>query len=208
MIVSPSILAADFSKLGEEIRRVKAAQWLHIDVMDGVFVPNISLGVPIIKAIRRESGQIFDVHLMVERPLRHIKAFAGAGADIISVHAECADDMRMLINEIKACGKKAGIVVKPKTKISEIEKYLDDVYMVMVMTVEPGFGGQEMLTDELYKVRELKNLRRDLIVEVDGGVNESTALLCKETGTDVIVAGTAVFKAENAEEKIKFLEAL
>lgn len=204
MLVAPSLLAADFSRLGEELERVSSAPWLHLDVMDGVFVPNISFGIPIIEKLRLLSKQVFDVHLMVDRPKSLIKSFAEAGADVITVHPECADDTAELIAEIKRCGKLAGLAIKPNTPVSEVLEYLDEVYVVMVMTVEPGFGGQKLIAEALPKVQELKQRRADLLVELDGGVNEETFEACVKSGADVLVAGTAVFGAENAQEKIEF----
>lgn len=206
MLVSPSLLAADFTNLCLEISRIKNADMLHLDVMDGVFVPNISIGQPVIKALRSKTDMVFDVHLMIDRPLKYIKDFAEIGSDIITVHTECSEDTGAMIDEILSCGKKAGLAIKPNTPVRDLTPHGDKLYMVTVMTVEPGFGGQGMIVEALSKVKEIKSAFPRVLVEVDGGVTRETALLCKESGVDILVAGTAVFAAENPEEEIRFLQ--
>lgn len=198
--ISPSILAADFSNLGQEARDMDAAgvEMLHIDVMDGHFVPNISFGAPVFKMIRKDFSRIFDVHLMISDPLRYIDDFVKAGADLITFHVECDSDIQATIDKIKAAGKKVGLVLKPKTPASVLKPYLDQLDMVLVMTVEPGFGGQSFMHDMMPKVKEIRGMidasAKDIDLEVDGGVNAETAKICVENGANVLVAGSYLFK--------------
>ncbi len=209
--ISPSVLASDFSKLGEEsIRMEKAgAHYLHLDVMDGHFVPNISFGAPVIASIRKYTGLVFDVHLMISNPLKYAEDFAKAGADIITFHIESDSDISQTIDKIRSLGCKVGISLKPKTPANEVFDYLDKLDMVLVMTVEPGFGGQSFMVDMLPKIEEIKgeidkrNLKVD--IQVDGGVDENTITLCSKAGANVFVAGSAIFKAPDAKEKISQL---
>ena len=205
MYIAPSLLAADFSALGQEIARIPSAEMLHIDVMDGRFVPNLSMGPQIVAALRDKTEQIFDVHLMLEHPLPYIESFRKAGADIITFHIECGDDPAELIRAIRNSGAKAGIAVKPGTPVENLFPYGEDLYLVTVMTVEPGFGGQKLMPGPLEKIARLKEKFPHILAEVDGGVNLETAGLCKEAGTDVLVAGTAVFGAEDPERAIALL---
>ena len=201
-ILSPSILAADFRILGEQIREVESsgAKYLHIDVMDGIFVPSISFGMPVISSIRKGSDLFFDVHLMIEKPERYVREFADYGADLINFHLEATEDVQSVIEAIRGLGKKVGITIKPATPAAAIEPWLGLVDMVLVMTVEPGFGGQTLMPDCLDKVREIrrmsdaKGLKTD--IEVDGGITVDNVHLAIEAGANVIVAGSAVFRGD------------
>lgn len=200
--LSPSMLSADFGILNEQLKQIETAgaQYLHIDVMDGVFVPNISFGAPVYKTIRKSTDMVFDVHLMITDPIRYIDDFVKAGADIVNFHVEATDDPMAVIEKIKSYGVKTGITIKPKTPVSAIEPYLGLVDLVLVMTVEPGFGGQKLMPDCLKKVTELKELRDKngykYEIEADGGIGAGNVREVLEAGTDVIVAGSAVFGAE------------
>lgn len=201
--LSPSMLSADFGILNRQIKQIEegGAQYLHIDVMDGVFVPNISFGAPVYKTIRNSCGLVFDVHLMITQPERYIEDFVKAGADIVNFHVEATENPLKVIDRIKSYGVKTGITIKPKTPVSAIEEYLDKVDLVLVMTVEPGFGGQKLMTDCLDKIRELKKIREksgySYEIEIDGGVSLKNIREVMETGVDVVVAGSAVFGAED-----------
>ena len=198
-ILAPSILSADFTILGEQIKNTKeaGAAYLHFDVMDGIFVPSISFGLPVLKSIRKATDQVMDVHLMIEEPVRYIEEFAAAGADIITFHLEAASDSREVIEKIRSCGKKAGIAIKPKTPVEAIKPYLEHVDMVLVMTVEPGFGGQKYIdycTDKISETRAMiKEADFPVDVEIDGGVTADNIRVPLDAGANVIVAGSAVF---------------
>ena len=204
--IAPSILSADFSRLGEDIESVSAAEFIHIDVMDGGFVPNISIGIPVVKSIRKVTAQIFDVHLMIVEPQKYVKQFCMAGADIVTVHLEASAEENIIaaLKIIRECGKKAGLSVKPGTPAKALIPFLDYVDMILVMTVEPGFGGQKFMADMLPKIREIKQLTSKPI-EVDGGIDFETGKLCIEAGAEILVAGSFVFKSENRNETINKL---
>lgn len=203
--ISPSILAADFSDLKSEIKKIEAAgaDMVHIDVMDGLFVPNISFGLPVIKAIRRCTNLLFDVHLMIKSPERYINDFKEAGADIITVHAEATDHLHRTLQSIKASGAKAGVALNPGTDPSAIKYVLSETDMVLVMTVNPGFGGQKFIGEMTNKVAEVRAMAPGLDIEVDGGISSDNIDLVTRAGANVIVAGSAVFNAPCAKDEIE-----
>lgn len=207
--VSPSLLAADFSILKEELIKVSesGAEFIHLDVMDGHFVPNISFGIPVIKSLRKVSTLFFDTHLMISDPLFYIKDFSDAGSDMITFHIECDSDIDETINAIKKENKKCGISIKPKTPVSTLIPYLDKIDSVLVMSVEPGFGGQKFMPEVLPKIEELRALKPDIMISVDGGIDDKTAPLVKKAGADTLVAGSYYFKATDKKEAVRILKA-
>ena len=213
-MLAPSILSADFTRLGEDIQTVAAAgaQYLHIDVMDGAFVPSVSFGMPVISSIRKVSDLFFDVHLMMEKPERYIQTFADCGADGITVHAEASTHLHRTIQSIHAAGVKAGVALNPATPLSVLDYILEDLDMVLIMTVNPGFGGQSYIPAMTEKIRTLRSLAKeknpDLLIEVDGGINASTIRTVVEAGANVCVAGSAVFSGDRTEKVKGLLEVM
>lgn len=207
-ILSPSILAADFGRLSEQIKITEenGAKYLHLDVMDGTFVPSISFGMPVIKSLRKCSGQVFDVHLMIENPERYLEDFKDAGADIITVHAEATKHLHRTVTRIKEIGLKAGVSLNPATPLSAIEYVLSEVDMVLIMSVNPGFGGQKFIPFTLDKIRKLREMSSDIDIEVDGGVNKDNVAELVKAGANVLVAGTAVFGGDIAENTKLMIE--
>jgi ribulose-phosphate 3-epimerase len=199
-IIAPSLLSADFARLGEEARAIEAAgaDWLHLDVMDGAFVPNITFGPDVVRALRPHCGLPFDVHLMVEAPDRLLDAFREAGADILSVHPEAGPHLHRTLKRIRELGAKAGLVLNPATPVEAAEWVLEDLDLILVMSVNPGFGGQTFIASQLHKIARLRRMiddaDLDIVLEVDGGVNAETAARCVEAGATALVAGSAVFK--------------
>ena len=213
--IAPSILSADFANLGRDIRDIEAngADFVHVDIMDGIFVPNISIGIPVVKAIRPVTSLPLDVHLMIDRPIRYVEEFVKAGADFVTIHVEADQPQNTLeaLDKIHELGCKAGIVLKPKTPAEAAIPYLEKCDMILVMTVEPGFGGQSFMAHQMDKVRQLREwvdeMELDCYIEVDGGVDANTCAICKENGANVLVAGSAYFKAADRAEFVKLVQA-
>lgn len=209
--ISPSILSADFANLERDIHRISDADYVHVDVMDGVFVPNISIGIPVLKSIRKVTDMFLDVHLMITKPVRYVEEFCDAGADLVTIHVESdfPENIQAAIDKIHAKDKKAGIVLKPKTTWEAVLPYIDQVELILVMTVEPGFGGQKFMADMMPKVQAIRGyidaMNPACELEVDGGVDGDTCKLCIASGANVLVAGSAVYKAADIPAKIKEL---
>lgn len=212
--IAPSILSADFVNLERDIRAIGAngADFVHVDVMDGIFVPNITIGIPVVKALRQVTQLPLDVHLMIDRPIRYVEDFVKAGADYVTIHVEADQPQNTLeaLDKIHALGCKAGIVLKPKTPAEAALPYLTKCDMILVMTVEPGFGGQAFMADQMPKLRQLRtwldDVNPDCLLEVDGGVDSNTHCACKENGAEVLVAGSAYFKAEDKAAFVKLIQ--
>ena len=213
--IAPSILSADFANLERDIHNIEqmGADWVHVDVMDGIFVPNISIGIPVVKALRPVTDLPLDVHLMIDRPIRYIEEFVKAGADWLTIHVEADQPQNTLaaLDKIRELGCKAAISLKPKTPVEAAIPYLEKCDMILVMTVEPGFGGQKFMEDQMPKIRQLRewldDINPDCVIEVDGGVDGVTHTVCKENGAEVLVAGSAYFKAEDRAAFVKTIQA-
>lgn len=211
IIISPSILSADFANLERDIKKVEqaGADWLHIDVMDGHFVPNITIGVPVTASIKKIAAVPLDVHLMIENPLKYIEPFAKAGADILTFHYEAVKsekEIYEIISKIKSYGLKAGMSIKPKTPEKECFKFLPELDMLLVMTVEPGFGGQKFMPKCAEKIKEIKAENSDIIIQVDGGINAETGKICKDYGATSLVAGNYIYKSDDIPQAINSLK--
>lgn len=213
-ILSPSILSADFANLERDIHDIEknGAKWVHVDVMDGLFVPNISIGIPVVQSLRRVTALPLDVHLMIDRPIRYVEEFAKAGADWLTIHIEADQPQNTLeaLDKIRAMGCKAAISLKPRTPAEAAVPYLEKCDMILVMTVEPGFGGQKFMEDQMPKLKKLREMLDKVnpgcVLEVDGGVDAATHTLCKENGADVLVAGSAYFKAKDRAEFVRLIQ--
>ena len=211
--ISPSILSADFSQLGKEIKKLEdsGADMIHVDVMDGHFVPNLTIGPPVIQALKKNSSLPFDVHLMISPVHKYIDSYAIAGADIITIHPEATNDLLGSINRIKEFKKKVGVSLNPETKIEVVEKLLDQIDLILIMSVNPGFGGQKFMPEVLEKVKKLdeirKNLKLNFVIEIDGGINFENCTLAKEAGANILVSGSTIFK-ENQGDLKKNIEIL
>ena len=209
MKIAPSILSADFGNLEKSIKLVRDAEWLHVDVMDGHFVPNITIGPVVVKGLRKYTKQVLDTHLMISNPAKYLGDYIEAGSDRITFHIEATNEPLKVIKMIRNLGVKVGISIKPKTSINTITKLIPLIDQVLVMSVEPGFGGQKFMIDSLEKIKEISALRdkcnRELLIVVDGGINQETALLCKEAGANVLVAGSYIFNSNNPSERIRTL---
>ena len=213
-VLSPSILAADFKVLGQEMKKTEenGAAYIHFDVMDGMFVPSISFGMPVLASIHDATEQFMDAHLMVQEPIRYVEAFQKAGADYVTVHLEACEDVKTTLDKIHACGMKAGLAVNPETDVKELVPYMEDVEMILIMSVQPGFGGQKFIPESLDKIREVramlneKNLETD--IQVDGGIYVENVREVLDAGANVIVAGSAVFRGDAGENTAKFMEIL
>jgi ribulose-phosphate 3-epimerase len=205
--ISPSILSADFSQLGNEIKRLEegGADLIHVDVMDGHFVPNLTIGPPVIKALKKNCSIKFDVHLMISPVHKYIDAYANAGADIITIHPEATDDLSSSIKKIKNLRKKVGVSLNPETKVSIIKDHLEQIDLVLIMSVNPGFGGQKFMPEVLDKIKELKNIQKeqniDFDIEIDGGINFENSKMAIEAGANILVSGTTIFKSNNGDIK-------
>ena len=210
IIISPSILSADFANLQRDIELVEnsGADWIHVDVMDGHFVPNISIGIPVVKSLKKIAKLPLDVHLMIENPMKYIPQFIEAGANIITVHYEaCSDNLDEIIEYVHSQGVKIGVSIKPATAPSVLDNYLQKIDLVLVMTVEPGFGGQKFMPDAAQKIQYLRaNSPSELIIQVDGGINEQTGAYCKELGANSLVAGNYIYKAQDIAQAIASLK--
>jgi len=210
MIIAPSILSADFSILKDEINTIQEAQWIHIDVMDGHFVPNLTIGPDVVKSIRKHTKQVFDTHLMIEDPEKYVDAFIDAGSDHITFHIETSAKHEALIDYLHEKGIKAGLSIKPNTDVEVLKPYFHKLDIILVMSVEPGFGGQAFMEPMVEKMKELSLLRKandyHYKIVVDGGINEKTAKLCKDAGVDVLVAGSYIFKAKDRVQVIRSLK--
>ena len=205
--ISPSILSADFSQLGNEIKKLEdgGADMIHVDVMDGHFVPNLTIGPPVIKALKKQSSMLFDVHLMISPVHKYIEAYSEAGADIITIHPEATDDLQSSISKIKSLNKKVGVSLNPETKIDVIMNYLEQINLVLIMSVNPGFGGQKFMPEVLIKIKALKKIQEEkglnFDIEIDGGINFDNSKIAIEAGANILVSGTTVFKSNNGDIK-------
>ena len=204
--ISPSILASDYANLQSELDRISTSDLIHVDVMDGHFVPNISIGAPVVASIKKVCNVPFDVHLMISNPLDYVEDFANAGADIICFHTECDSDVEKTVDKIISLGKKPALAIKPATPVDAVVKYLDKLSMVLVMTVEPGFGGQSFMESTMPKIEAIRKINPDIDIEVDGGINPETIKIAARAGANVFVAGSAVFKSENPAQTIALLK--